>query len=227
MPMAPLMPTARRVQDSSHNSSDVIASSPQLSVQVSKKRKAFVDSPSSQSDGNDLYVADPKPKRVKAGTGSQKAAAAKNEWKAKEASVKGKGKEAVGKEKGKEKEKERLVRSRQSKKTIKSVAFIEDEDSSSLDNKQPPVRPKPKPAYHGAKGPQGSLPESQKESQKVAVSDPVGKYVVKHMGSTSVPIVPIGPTTDSRTPAVPTVPASAASSPAPLTPCPHSASCSS
>jgi hypothetical protein len=209
---APLTPAARRVRDSSHDGSEVIASSPQPSIQVSKKRKAFVDSPSSQSDDDDLYVADPKPKRVKAG--SQKAAAAKNERK-----VKGKGKEAVGKEKGKEKEKERPARSRQSsKKTIKSVAFIEDEDSSSSDDKQPPVRPKPKPAYRGANALQDSLPESQKESQKVADSVPVGKHVAKRMGSNSLPIVPVGPTTDPRTPAVPTVPASAASPPAPVAP---------
>jgi hypothetical protein len=218
---APLTPTARPVPDSSRDSSDVIASSPQPSVQVSKKRKAFIDSPSSQSD--DLYIANPKPKRAKAGTGSRKAAAARSEQKAKQASVKGKGKETVGKEKGKEKEKERPARSRQPKKATKSVAFIEDEDSSSSDDKQPPVtRPKPKPAYRGASALQESLPESQ----KVAVSVPAGKHVVKPqatavplpMGSNSVPIVPVGPTTDSRTPAVPTVPASAMSPPAPVVP---------
>jgi hypothetical protein len=152
-------------------------------------------SPKSQSD--DLYITDPKPKRAKAGTGSQKA---------KQVSVKGKGKETVGKEKGKEKEKEkeRPARSRQPKKATKSVAFIEDEDSSSSDDEQPPVtRPKSKPAYRGA----SALQESLLKSQKVAVSVPTGKHAAKPqattvllpMGSNSVPIVPIGPTTDSRT----------------------------
>src|SRR5882762_346211 len=129
-------------------------------------------------------------------------------------SVKGKWKEVVANEKGKEKEKERPVRLRQPKKTIKSVAFIEDEDSSSSDDKQPPTvtRPKPKPAYHSASALQESLPESQKESWKVAVSVPTGKHVVKSQaatvplltGSNSVPVAPVGPMTDSRTPAVPT-----------------------
>jgi len=72
------------VADSSSDSSDVIASSPQPSVHVPKKRKAFNgDSPSSPLDDDDLYVGDPKSKRVKAANGSQKAVAAKSERKVK------------------------------------------------------------------------------------------------------------------------------------------------
>ncbi|KIM72187.1 hypothetical protein PILCRDRAFT_93559 [Piloderma croceum F 1598] len=136
-----------KVQPAPHSSNDssvVIASSPQPSARVPKKRKAHVDSSSLLSDDDDEYIADPKPKRSKAGqkavvaTGQQKREVGKNR----------KGKE-VGNGKGKEKEKEKPARARQVKKTVKSVAFIDDEDDSSSDNKPPPAtRPTPKPAYH-------------------------------------------------------------------------------
>src|SRR5882762_8476581 len=52
---------------------------------------------------------------------------------------------------------------RQVKKTIKSVAFIDDEDDSSSDNKPPLATwPTPKPAYRGAKSLQASIPESER-----------------------------------------------------------------
>jgi hypothetical protein len=57
---------------------------------------------STHSNDDDLYVADPKPKRSRAVTSSQKVAAAKSERKGKEVSVKGKGKKAAGKGRGKE-----------------------------------------------------------------------------------------------------------------------------
>ena len=178
-------PPAPSAPHSPNNSSDVIASSPQPSAQVPTKRKAVVDSPSSQSD-DDLYLADPKPKRVKSVAGKQKAPAKKES--------KGKGKVVV-----KEKQKERTARTRQSKKVVKSVTFIEDEDDSSSDNKPPATRPKPKPAYRGVKDRQESLPE---ESQKDTTSIPPAPAVPSRAASNSIPILPVrltsGPPPDGQ-----------------------------
>ena len=181
------------------DSSEIMASSPQPSAQVPKKRKAVVvDSPSSHSNNDDLYVNDPKPKRSKAVTGSQKAAAAKSERKGKEVNVKGKGKEAVKKGKGKEREREKSVRTRQVKKTVKSVAFVEDEDSSSDDKSPPPTRPKPRPAYHGTRGLQGSVPESpQPQKDTSTAAPPAITTAPPHAASDPVSIRSAGPMADS------------------------------
>jgi hypothetical protein len=164
---------------SSHKSSDVFASSPQLAAQVLRKRKTHIDSSLPPSDDNDLYVADSKLKRSKVMGGSQKVVAVKSEWKGKDASVKGKGK---GKEIG------RQVLTRWLKKSVTSVAFIEDEDSSSSDDKPPPVtRPKPKPAYCGTANLQGSIPDSAEKQKDVALT-PGGKDTAQHM---TIPAVPL------------------------------------
>jgi hypothetical protein len=162
---SPLVPPTPH---SSDDSSDVIASSPQPSAWVPKKRKAHVDSSLLPSDDDDIYVADPKPKRSKAG---QRAVVATGQQKC---DMGVKGREVVGNGKGKEKEKP--ARTRQVKKTIKSVAFIDNEDDSSSDNKPPPAtRPTPKPAYRGAKSLQASLPEAEREARKDTVLTPADK----------------------------------------------------
>ena len=169
-------PPPAKVQSAPHSSDDssvVIASSPQPSARVPKKRKAHVDSSSLLSDDDNDYIADPKPKRSKA---SQKAVVATGQQK-REVGIKRKGKEVAGK--GKEKEKEKPAKARQVKKTVKSVAFINDEDDSSSDNKPPPAtRPTPKPAYHGAKSLQASLPESER-AQKDMVSTLADKHAAQ------------------------------------------------
>jgi hypothetical protein len=123
-------------------------------------------------------------------------------------SVKGKGKEVVGKGKevvrtgrevvekgkGKEKEREKPVKGKQVKKTIKSVVFIDDDDSSS-DKKQPSaIRPTPKPAYRGATSTQASALESQRGAQKATVSTPADKHAVEplagHATSEPIPVLP-------------------------------------
>ena len=65
---------------------------------------------------------------------------------------------------------------RQVKKTIKRVAFINNEDDSSSDNQPPPAtQPTPKPAYCGAKSLQASLPEAEREAGKDTVLTPADK----------------------------------------------------
>jgi len=211
-------PLASPASHSPDGSSDVIVSSPQPSVRVPKKRKAVVDSPSLQSD-DDLYLPDsPKPKRAKS-VASKPKAPAKKESKGKESSVKGKGKVPIVKEK-----EERPARAKQSKKVVKSVAFIEDEDDNSLDDTPPAARPKPKPAYHGAKGlREPSLEDSQKDtaSTPTRVVQPPA-----HAVSNSIPAV-VRSTSDypldgqpkpsvehaTQMPAIPTVSADAVSRP--------------
>src|ERR1700729_494866 len=70
-------PPSKAVSVTRSLSSEVIASSPQPSIRVPQKRKAIVDSASSQSDDDDLYAPDPKVKKLKAGALSQKTAAAR------------------------------------------------------------------------------------------------------------------------------------------------------
>src|ERR1700730_7261625 len=61
---SPLVPPTPHFSD---DSSDMIASSPQSSACVPKKMKVRVDSSSLPPNDDDIYVADPKPKRSKAG----------------------------------------------------------------------------------------------------------------------------------------------------------------
>jgi hypothetical protein len=222
------------VLHSSDDSSAVVASSPQPSTQVPKKRKARVDS--SLPSDDDVYVADPKPKRSKAG---QKTVVAAGQRK-RDVGVKGKGKEVVGNGKGKEKE-EKRARAKPVKKTIKSVAFIDDEDDSSSDNKPPPAtRPTPKPAYHGAKSLQASLPESEREVRKDSVLTPADNHAAQpptvhaaqpHVASNPISIPPAIPTDSShdghakpsighmaQTTTVAAAPTGEASHPTPVTP---------
>ena len=146
-------PPSKAASVADSTSSEVIASSPQPAIRVPQKRKASVDSASSQSDDDDPYVPDPKVKKPNTGALRQKTAAAKGERKTRGANVKGKAKEAAGKEKG------RQARAGQAKKGVKSVQFIEDEDSSA--SEEPPTsRPKPRPAYTGAGGQKESKSES-------------------------------------------------------------------
>ena len=219
---SPLVPPAPRSPD---DSSDVITSSPQPSVRLPNKRKAVVDVPSSPpDDDDDLYIVDPKPKRAKAIVSNRKGPA-KTMEKGKELSVKGKGRKGDMKGKGNERE-ERPPRP----KKVKSVAFIEDEDSDSSDDKPPPAaRPKPRPAYRGTNGLQGSPPEdSQKNTASIPASAIQLPAVQSHAASDSIsatasnptPVLPVRPTFDSsdgqlkpsaehaaQTSDVPTVPA--------------------
>ena len=231
---SPLVPPTPH---SSDDSSDVIASSPQPSAQVPKKRKARVNSSSLPSDDDDIYVADPKPKRSKAG---QRAIVATGQRK-RDMGVKGR--EVVGNGKGKEKEKP--ARTKQAKKTVKSVAFIDNEDDSSSDNKPPPAtRPTPKPAYRGAKSLQASLPEadSEREAWKDTVLTPTDKNTAQFStvhavqpltASSPISIPPAIPTNSShdghakpsigrmaqaQTTTVPVTPTGEASHPAPVAP---------
>ncbi|KIM80587.1 hypothetical protein PILCRDRAFT_9414 [Piloderma croceum F 1598] len=163
------------------------------------RAREVVDSSSLLSDNDDGYIADPKPKRSKA---SQKVVVAMGQQK-REVGIKRKGKEVVGKEKEND-----PARARQVKKTIKSVAFIDNEDDSSWDNKPPPAtQPTPKPAYHGAKSLQASLPESEREAQKDMVSTPADKHAAQpstvpaaqpHTASNPISILPAIPTDSSH-----------------------------
>jgi hypothetical protein len=93
----------------------------------------------------------------------------------------------VKKGKGKEKEREKLVRTKPVRKAVKSVAFIEDEDSSSSGDKPPPAtRPKPRPAYHGTSSLEGSVPESRERQKDNSAPAPLAIPVVPpHAASSS------------------------------------------
>ncbi|KIM73186.1 hypothetical protein PILCRDRAFT_15433 [Piloderma croceum F 1598] len=180
----------------------ILSSSPPLSTAPRTPTVPRAPDPSHEgfrqltSEDNDLHIAVPKHKRVKAATSSQKVVAAKSERKVKEVSEKGKGKEAVGK--GGEGERE--------------ASSVESEEDEEL---------KPKPAYRCASAPQESLPESQK---KVVIS--VGKHAAQLPTAPVLPIagsnpVPVGSTTDSETTAVPAVLVGAAPSLAPVAPPTH------